>query len=145
MQHWALGHRQHVRVLKGIWMYSAELKYRLSCLKSPRALAELLANYLTVAFISNIVRTISDLFHMSLVRKKERFFRLEENKINQQEFQRFQVSQSLSNGFLLIWSSALHMDLGDLHIRGRRTKAQLLTFLKLYSDNSLFLPQAKQG
>ena len=49
-------------------------------MQSPQALAELLGNYLTVAFISNIVHTISDLFHVSLARKRERFLRLEGNK-----------------------------------------------------------------
>lgn len=40
---------------------------------------------------------------------------------------------------------ALHRDFDYLYLSSRSTKAQLLKFLKLYSDNSLFLPQAKQG
>lgn len=71
-------------------------------MQSSRASAELLGNYQTIAFISNIVCAVSDLFYMSLARKKERFLRLEENKIHQQEFLRFQISQSMRSDFFLI-------------------------------------------
>lgn len=52
-------------------------------MQSPCALVELIGNYLTVAFISKIVHTIHDLFHVSLARKKERFLRLKGNEIHQ--------------------------------------------------------------
>ena len=87
---------------KGVVNVSAELKYRLSCLQSPCALAELVGNYLTVAFISNIVHTIRDLFHVSLARKKEWFLRLKGSKIHQQEFLRFHISRPVWNDFFLI-------------------------------------------
>lgn len=50
----------------------------------------------------------------------------------------------MKNDFFLIWSFALHKDLRDFYTSSRWTKAQLLTFLELYSDNSLCLPQANR-
>ena len=106
MQRWARGYR-HVRAPKGVWIYSTELKHRLSSLRAPHVLAELLGNCLAVAFISNIVNTISDLFHVSLARKREIFLKLERNKLHQGEFLKFQISQPMRNDFFLIWSLAL--------------------------------------
>lgn len=82
----------------------------------------------------------SDLFHVSLARKKERFLRLKGNKVHQQEFLRFHISWPRRNEWLFIWPSALHRDLSEFYTSSG-AKVQLVTFQKLYCDNSLFLPQ----
>lgn len=80
----------------------------------------------------------SDLFHVSLARKKERFLRLKGNKVHQQEFLRFHISWPRRNEWLFIWPSALHRDLSEFYTSSG-AKVQLVTFQKLYRDNSLFL------